>query len=510
MTNKVKKDVINIQKGILMDVYFAVNTNYETREETLDNKNYLVVPVTMMVEGVHSGSHGPILHYAEELGRYPESWDGIPVTIGHPKVNGVYVSANSPDVLTDWAVGRVFNTYLDEESKALKAEAWLCLEDLARISEDTLTKINDNEIIEVSVGVFSDEEDVTGIYNNEQYIAIARNHRPNHLALLPDAVGACSIEDGCGIRVNKKGGTNVTKEKITLVTNENQELILRELNRKGYSVNVMGQFALAEQIREAVYGLDGSNKSYYVEEFFDDYVVYVEHDYSINPRSHRLFQRSFQVNAAGQVELIGEAVQVKKEISYVVVSPINTNGDHTKVERNIQKNKSMCTECVKNLVNGLIANKATAYSEDHREQLEALPEDLLEIMSQNVKKEPAVNTQKKPERADIISVLSENPLTKEEYLKTVAPEVREQLETSMQVHEAQKTKLVEAITANSQAWTEEELKSKNLVELQKIYSLVPQKETEEVVEYLGIGGFTANSTSQNGEVMLPPGVTLEK
>ena len=40
---------------------------YTVREETYQGAKYLVVPVTMMVEGVHNGSMGPLFHSIAEL-----------------------------------------------------------------------------------------------------------------------------------------------------------------------------------------------------------------------------------------------------------------------------------------------------------------------------------------------------------------------------------------------------------------------------------------------------------
>jgi hypothetical protein len=37
------------------------------------------------------------------------------------------------------------------------------------------------------------------------YNFVARNYRPDHLAILPDQRGACSIEDGCGLNTNRLG-----------------------------------------------------------------------------------------------------------------------------------------------------------------------------------------------------------------------------------------------------------------------------------------------------------------
>jgi hypothetical protein len=58
--------------------------NYNIRMASFEGREHIVVPVVMMAEGVHSGSHGPILHLGAEIGRFPGAWDGIPVTVGHP------------------------------------------------------------------------------------------------------------------------------------------------------------------------------------------------------------------------------------------------------------------------------------------------------------------------------------------------------------------------------------------------------------------------------------------
>jgi cation transport regulator ChaB len=173
---------------------------YEPEVKLHDNRPYLVVPVTMLVEGVHNGSHGPLLHLKEDFGAYIETWNGIPVVIDHPEINGINVSANIPEIIDQQTVGRVYNSHV-EDSK-LRAELWLDEQKLNDISPETLTIINEGKMVEVSIGVFTEDEETTGKWGDEYYESIARNHRPDHLALLPGAVGACSIEDGCGIRLN--------------------------------------------------------------------------------------------------------------------------------------------------------------------------------------------------------------------------------------------------------------------------------------------------------------------
>lgn len=191
-----------------MHIHVGGASNYTIRKEFLQGKEHIVVPIIMMVQGVHSSSHGPILHLAEELGKFPGAWDGIPVSIQHPQEDGMHVSANQPHILDEFVVGRVFNTMMDGQK--LKAEAWLDPVVLKNISPEAMEYIMDGKPLEVSVGVFTDEDMQPGEWNGEKYEAVARNHRPDHLALLPGAVGACSWSDGCGVRTHQEGAKNMT------------------------------------------------------------------------------------------------------------------------------------------------------------------------------------------------------------------------------------------------------------------------------------------------------------
>lgn len=201
--------------------YISNTANYNIRTETHQGKKHLVVPVVMMVEGVHNGSHGAVFHSAEELGKIPGSWNGIPVTIDHPIKNDEFVPANDPEMIDKVTVGRIYNTKMD--GIKLIAEAWIDEKKCREVSIEALGYIRNKKPLEVSVGVFSEEIEEKGIWNNEEYETIAINHRPDHLALLPGGVGACSWSDGCGIRVNEKGGK----------MNVNSELLINALKYSG-------------------------------------------------------------------------------------------------------------------------------------------------------------------------------------------------------------------------------------------------------------------------------------
>lgn len=179
----------------------SIVANGASRKENFQGKEHLVVPVIAVREGVLNG----MLALYEEIALYPQAWEGIPLPVGHPKKDGQMVTANTIDVLETQVIGTFFNVSLDEELKALKGELWI---DIAAANAhadgpEVLRRLESNEPLEVSTAYFSDLELVSGMHNGERYAGIQRNMRPDHLALLPNAVGACSWDDGCGApRVN--------------------------------------------------------------------------------------------------------------------------------------------------------------------------------------------------------------------------------------------------------------------------------------------------------------------
>ncbi len=174
-----------------------------TREETLHGRTYLVMPVVAIVQGVLHGanSEAPEFAPASEFGKNINGWNGRPVVMNHPQDDeGNYVAANSPEVLNSWAMGWIFNAHVEDNK--LKVEAWV---DVARCEEmegdflETLERIKNDELVEVSVGVFINPVSKTGTYAGKKYSSVWSNVVPDHLAFLSNgSTGACSVKDGCG------------------------------------------------------------------------------------------------------------------------------------------------------------------------------------------------------------------------------------------------------------------------------------------------------------------------
>ena len=114
---------------------------------------------------------------------------------------GFPVSANNPQTVEKQSVGRLWNVKWDDNK--LKGEVWIDVEKAKRISLDVLAMVQGQRKLEISTGLWFEPEPSSGKWNGEAYNAIARNIRPDHLALLPYGHGACSWDDGCGVRVNQ-------------------------------------------------------------------------------------------------------------------------------------------------------------------------------------------------------------------------------------------------------------------------------------------------------------------
>jgi hypothetical protein len=172
----------------------------QIKRKTFNNSPHLVLPVVMLTEGVHNGSDGPLYYPPDELLNSAHLWDGKPVLVNHPTNGGMPISANNPRVWEGQVLGQVWNSRFD--GKKLVAEIWLHEERTRKIAPELLKLISLGANIDVSTGLFTNDERTPGIWNGEKYTAVARRHVPDHLAILPTSRGACSWADGCGIRSN--------------------------------------------------------------------------------------------------------------------------------------------------------------------------------------------------------------------------------------------------------------------------------------------------------------------
>ena len=192
-------------------VVVNLTTAGPARRETLNGRKYLVAPITSIVPGVLNGSQGALYYPDDEVARDPLAWNGMPLVFWHPKdAEGNHVSARSPAIQNKFGAGFLYESVFNGK---LQHEGWFDEElTLARdkaFGTNVYHRLEVGEPIEMSTGLFTDNEPAPkgSHHNGVPYSYIARNYRPDHIAVLPDQKGACSNRDGCGINVNEEKRT---------------------------------------------------------------------------------------------------------------------------------------------------------------------------------------------------------------------------------------------------------------------------------------------------------------
>ena len=163
-----------------------------------DGREYLVCPAVMIRPGVLSANNGAILYGERLLKDRPGRWDGVPLTLGHPKdVQGNPVSAADA---RGFIIGHVAGVRYARGG--LRGEAWF---DIERTPAGVLEKIDGGGPLEISTGLYTETVPVGGFHRGRRFTKRLTNFTPDHLAVLTDAVGACSVADGCGLVMNAAG-----------------------------------------------------------------------------------------------------------------------------------------------------------------------------------------------------------------------------------------------------------------------------------------------------------------
>ncbi len=188
-------------------VHLTLNAG-QARRVQKGGRTWLVAPLTTIVPGVLNGSKGSLLYPIPEIKQSMSQWDRIPITVYHPMAaNGQHVSASSPGILRQQGIGYLQNT---QWKGKLVHEGWFDEEKLRSVSGDPLASAKRNVLnalqtgqqMELSTGLYTNNVPEEGVHNGKGYKFIAKDYVPDHLAILPDQVGACSLNDGCGLNVN--------------------------------------------------------------------------------------------------------------------------------------------------------------------------------------------------------------------------------------------------------------------------------------------------------------------
>jgi len=259
------------------------------------------------------------LYSIEEIDKSFKSLNRTPVTVEHPEIDGVFVSANDPEIDFEFRFG-AFNENarkLDDGrvalDKVINVQKALMTEKGKRLL-DRIEEIETNEKarpIHTSVGLFVEVEEVSLSTNarGQEYTWIARDIIFDHDAILLDSIGASTPDQGTGIGINKesvKVSHYICGEKKRKVKAKNhitnQELSFSDIEQKLYS-------SLNQ-------GLEAKDTSWIVS-VFDDAFIY-------ETSTNELFKSNYELDELGNLAIHDTRLPVERVVEYRPINPIKS------------------------------------------------------------------------------------------------------------------------------------------------------------------------------------------
>lgn len=438
-------------------VVITMNVKPVVRKDKIGDTEYLVAPATILLEGVHNGNHGPLYYPYDEVSQTPAAWNHKPVVVHHP--NEGQETACTPEFLTSNGVGLLLNTKMS--GRKLRTEAWFEVNALSRVDKRVEAAVLRQHIMEVSTGMYMNVEWTEGDWNSEHYVGIARNYKPDHLAILPDQIGACSIADGAGLMQ-----MNAEQRKTALPKSWTDDFFpfMRAvgINVDSLIMNELSFNDVRDQLRALL-------KNAWVVEMYKDHFVYEN-------EGGQLFNQKYEVkndvaSLVGAAEEVVRVVQYKSKAGVIIGNAVKELTNMTKKEA----------------IDALVANGQC--KETDRPELEKMSEvtlsSLVEASNKTKEKlataEASVTTRVSEAVANAVKqgaagitpqTTNAQVKTTEEHLASLPPEVARQVRHGLATYNTQHAAAVAKLTANSKCkFTAEQLNAKDLDELNMLVDL---------------------------------------
>lgn len=441
----------------------VVNLARGYRYQTLKGKRYLTVPMVMLTEGVHEGNatvtsgadrgkrrKGGVLYAGQEIAKSATVWNMKPVIVYHPKgkgPDGVPLSGTDVSVLEETQVGFVMNSKWDASAKKLRGEAWLDEDELRKVAPKVLDNIKKGRPTEVSTGLSMDVEDEDGEFGGSKYSMVAMHFRPDHLAVLPTGVGACSVDKGAGLCVMNAGG--VTEAEDDPLADALAKSVEHALKAVG-GVMVENELSFSDvhrQLQEQLgskYGEKGKSWYGYIVDVYPDYCVFVQPG---SGPSRYMAQKYTTSDTA--VALNGAAVEVTPVRQYQTdggqVFAANESPVPDPVLETSMNRKAFETYLIENC--GYTAEELAGKSDD--EVLKLKPKAATATVT-NSTPPPVVG-------APPVTPPAQQPLTWAQIENMADPKIKAQLKAMRDSHDAEVGRLVTVCTENGSPFSKEYL-----------------------------------------------------
>lgn len=482
------------------------------RHETFDGRDHLVVPIIALVEGVvrASNSEGPELAPAAVFNRVVQAWDGRPIFLGHPMVDGKPVRGNTPDILPS-SIGKVLNA--KAKGRKLTMEAWIDVEKANQTEEgrNLLARAEAGEPVEVSTGLLVRTENEEGEYDGEPYESVWRETFPDHLAMLSEReIGACSFAMGCGLRAASR----------YRITEEGMELMAEEKDKRTFLdwlKDLVSGDAKLESFESELEGLNefkdlkgaefsSKNKSK-IQSIHDQTVALgAQCAAPAEPKAmskpcgcHKESSDMKTKEARVKALIAAEGSPFSKQDESTLLKATDEQLD--RFEKKVLKGGKSSGALIKAVIDKIIANPDLPFTEEDRDWLSEAPEErLVEFAGWAAGDDKqdesssggdgsqtpdpskggkggdasgtAVDKQTNPDGTPKTMTKKEEkveqkPKTTEEFLKDAPQEIKDLVSRQRKADETRKIQLVGQLKDAQTEFTEEELKTKSVDELER-------------------------------------------
>ncbi|HAH9893996.1 TPA: DUF2213 domain-containing protein [Escherichia coli] len=342
------------------------------------------------------------LYPAEEINNSYQTMERKLMPIGHPMVNGKYVSANDPQAVNDYYAGAwaqnvskandkvVMDVYVNKAVADTKPDGKRLIQRL-----DDMISGNNADPIHVSTGLLLNKEQKAGESKQKKYSWVAHNMQFDHIAILLDEPGAGTPDEGVGMFVNADG-QEADVESTSLIDAANS---MKDgwWNKVKFFISNASEMSFDDIYQALRMSIKQDDKKWrYVVSVWPDHFVYEEDGENAKPK---LFDQKYLISDK-VVTLVGDPVEVvRKPTEYEV----KTNG-----ETNPMKEKMIAALNAAGVkTEGLTDDQVwDAYNEQMKKSASDDKKDGgddIDDAGKSKKKEPAANNEEMPAWAKVLT-----------------------------------------------------------------------------------------------------------
>ncbi|MDX0517186.1 hypothetical protein GOD71_24510 [Sinorhizobium medicae] len=210
-------------KHVRVNVRSVANTK-AVRKEKRNGRDVVIVPSATLPDNIIMNG---IMYPADEIEKSYVSLNRTPAPLGHPTINGKFVSARDPEGINLGYIG-AWNENVRRENGRVFLDKVIDVEVANRSpgGKEVLAAIEKGEPVHTSTGLIANLEAVS---NASDHKHIARNIQFDHDAILLNESGAATPEQGVGMLVNANG----EQEEIQVINSSLTEEADREIDWAG-------------------------------------------------------------------------------------------------------------------------------------------------------------------------------------------------------------------------------------------------------------------------------------